>query len=194
MEKRKIGIDIDEVVVEFVNPYLKIYNQKYNRKKRFEDINNFDLWIPLGITKEDAFEITYKFYDSEDFDNIPFVNGAREGIKRLTKDNELFFITSRPLKIKEKTEQFFRKNFPELNYEIIFSGDIWGSQEKKKPVICKRLCIENIIEDNINYAFDCAKSGIITYLLNKPWNQNGNLPKNIIRVKSWNEILERLES
>ena len=44
-KKLKIGIDIDEVVVEFVKGYLEIYNQKYNPRKFFEDIYCYDLWI-----------------------------------------------------------------------------------------------------------------------------------------------------
>ena len=192
MEKRKIGIDIDEVVVEFVKGYLKIYNKKYNQNKSFENIFCYDLWIPLGITREEAFAISNRFYDSEDFENISLVDGAGEGIEKLSKKNKLFFITSRPVKIKEKTEQFFKKNFPYLPLNLIFSGDIWGSQEKKKPIICKKLGIEIIIEDNINYALDCASVGVFTYLLDKPWNQNGNLNNNMIRVKNWEEILGEL--
>jgi len=192
MEKRKIGIDIDEVITEFVKSYLKIYNHKYDDNKTFEDICSYDLWKPLGITRGEAFEISDEFYASRDFDNISFVDGAKDGIERLSRENELFFITSRPVKIKEKTEQFFKKSFPNLNLPLIFSDGLFHNQEETKANICKELNIDSIIEDNINYAFDCAETGIITYLLDKPWNQSNALPKNIIRVKNWKEIMEKL--
>lgn len=187
----KIGIDIDEVVVEFLKGYLKVYNNKYNKNKKFEDIFSYDLWIPLEIPRDDAFKITDELYNSEDFDNLSLVEGAYNGIIKLSKENDLFFVTSRAEFMEGKTRDFFER-FPNLKYKLIFTRDVWGSQEKTKANICKKLGIETIIEDNINYAFDCANLGIITYLLNKPWNQNGSLPKNIIRVENWNQILNKI--
>ena len=34
----KIGIDIDEVIAEFVRGYLKLYNKKFQGNLKFEDL------------------------------------------------------------------------------------------------------------------------------------------------------------
>ncbi len=50
-----------------------------------------------------------------------------------------------------------------------------------------------MIEDTKEHSELCAKDGIKTFLLDKPWNQHCVEHENIIRVKDWNEILERLK-
>ena len=45
-----------------------------------------------------------------------------------------------------------------------------------------------MIEDNPDYALELAENWIKTYLLEKPWNKHVKKHKNIILVKSWDEI------
>jgi uncharacterized HAD superfamily protein len=46
-----------------------------------------------------------------------------------------------------------------------------------------------MIEDNPDYALDLAENGILTYLLEKPWNKfRKETHKNLIKVKTWEEI------
>ncbi len=52
--------------------------------------------------------------------------------------------------------------------------------------------IKIMIEDNPEYALDCAKNGIKTFLLDKPWNKNYSQHENLIKVKSWEEIVKSL--
>lgn len=188
----KIGIDIDEVVVEFVRGYLKLYNQKYNKNIKFEDIFTYSLWKPLGRSKEEVFELADEYYLSESFDKIELVQGAKEGIKELNSISEAVFITSRPNIIKEKTKTFLKQVFPDPNLKIIHSSNSYSQTNgKTKSEICKNQKIDILIEDDINYALDCADNGIKVILLDKPWNQEKE-HKNIIRVKDWDEILEKI--
>lgn len=66
-------------------------------------------------------------------------------------------------------------------------------ENKSKSEICGELGISIFIEDNSSYALDCAKKGIKVLLLDKPWNKNYEKHPNIIKVNSWEEILERLK-
>ena len=50
-----------------------------------------------------------------------------------------------------------------------------------------------MIEDNADYALDCAKKGIKTFLLDKPWNHDYVKHKNIRKVSDWNELIKLLE-
>jgi len=188
----KIGIDIDDVLAEFARGYLEKYKEKYGKEVKFEDIFSFDLWKPLGISKQESIELADSYYDSPEFDNIDLVEGAFEIIKKLNKEHKLFFITSRPLKIKDKTNLFLNKYFSDINFELVFSNDFFGSQRKSKSEICRELGIGLLIEDNKSYSLDCAKKGIKVFLFDKPWNKNFE-HENVERVYSWNEILERLK-
>ncbi len=59
--KMKIGIDIDEVIVEFVRGYLELYEKKYGKKILFEDIFSYNLWEPLKISKEEIIKLADEF-------------------------------------------------------------------------------------------------------------------------------------
>lgn len=188
----KIGIDIDEIIVEFAKGYLGLYNKKHSRNIKFEDLFTYSLWKPLGISKKEAFELAEEYYSSHLFDNLELVEGAEEGIKELNVDHKLVFITSRPDHIKEKTEVFFKKIFPNLNLEVVYSSNSYlETNGKTKSEICKNQGVDVLIEDDIDYALDCADNGIRLILLDKPWNKKEE-HSNIIRVKNWNEILKEI--
>ena len=188
----KIAIDIDEVIVDFVRGYLNVYEKRYGKKAFFEDIFSHNFWESLKISKEESLDIADEFYDSEQFDNIGIIEGAKESILELSKNNELFIITSRPLKLKKQTEQFFQTNFNEIPFKIFYSGGFL-TMGQTKGEICKNLGISILIEDNKDYALDCAKRGVKVFLLDKPWNKNHEQHERVIKVKNWNEILGHLK-
>lgn len=190
--KKKIGIDIDEVLVNFMENYLEFHNKRHNTSFNLNDVTNYHLW-KCGIhqSKEESVKEVLDFNNSKDFEKIDFVEGAKFGIETLSKIHYLFFITSRTLEIKEKTEEFFYSHFPRNGFEFLFSGEIYGG--KTKTEICKDLGISEMIEDNPNYAFDCAVRGIKVFLLDKPWNRDYQRHENIIKVKDWKELLERIK-
>lgn len=190
----RIGVDLDEVIVEFVRGYLRLFNKKYNRNVRFGDISSYNLWIPLGISREEAFELADEYYESEDFDDIKLVEGARDGLMRLAQDPkyQVVIVTSRPVHVREKTQLFFRQNFNGLDIEVIYSGDIFKKQGKTKAEICRELGLDFLIEDRRDYALECAAKGTRVLLLDKPWNQSGGFHDKMKRVVGWRGILEQI--
>jgi uncharacterized HAD superfamily protein len=187
----KIGIDIDEVITKFIEGYLKIYNEKYDKRVCFEDVITYDLWECLSISEQEAYKISDEFYDSKDFENVNFIEGAKDSINELSKNNEVILVTSRPLKIRGKTEKFFKENFPNNNFKILFSGDRFG-KGKSKLDICEEEAIGIIIEDEPKYALSCAQKGIKVFLLDKPWNQDIE-HENVVRVNNWKQVMELLK-
>lgn len=187
----KIGIDLDEVVFEFFKKYLEIFNKKFNTNVSLSDLNKFHIWEVTSISKEDSLQLANEFYNSESFNELELVEGVKEAISFLNKNYEIYFITSRPESIKEKTNLFLKNIFKEMNYQIYFSGGVWGGN-KSKGQICAELGIDFFVEDNLDYALSCAKRGIFTFLLDKPWNKEGKPHEKIFRVKNWKEILNKL--
>ena len=188
----KIAIDIDEVVVEFVRGYIRILARK-GIKADYDKTNTYNLWEAYSITREDSIKYAEEFYESESFENIELVEGAKDAINSLEKKNELFFLTSRPASIKDKTHQFIKKHFPNSNINLVFAGDFHKDNGKTKAEICRELGISIIVEDNKNYALECAKSGIQVFLIAKPWNVDSESHENIKKVNSWSEILDNIK-
>jgi uncharacterized HAD superfamily protein len=189
----KIGIDIDDVVVEFVKGFCEFFNKLKNTNYVFEDVYTYNLKKLVNISKEEEINLIKDFNKSEKFFNLDFVKGAKENIFDLEEKNKIFFITSRPLEIEKITNDFFERNFPKNNFEIHFSCEKWGNGEgKTKGEICLDLGIEVIIEDNEKFALECAEKGIKSFLLDKPWNQDYVKHENIIKVKNWKELMVHL--
>ena len=187
-----IAIDIDEVVVEFIRGYIRIL-EKNGIKVEYDKTHSYIFWESYPLTREQAIKFADEFFDSEFFENIELVAGAKEAIIQLEKKNELFFLTSRPLSIKDKTQRFMEKHFPNSNITLVFSGDFHKDNGKTKAEICRELKIPVIIEDNKNYALECAKSGVKAFLIAKPWNVDAENHENIIKVNSWGEIMNNLK-
>ncbi len=191
----RIGTDLDEIVIEWVRSYLKFFNKRYRKSVRFEDIKSYDLWKPLGISREEAFSLADEFYETPEFKNLQLVEGAKEGLMTLAEKNELFFITSRPRYIERQTSNFLKRNFDGIlneNFDVFYSGDVFGNG-KTKAEICEELRIEIFFEDRRESAVDVARKGIKVLLLDKPWNQYGKCNDNVKRVDDWNKILEEIK-
>ncbi len=188
----KIGIDIDEVVVEFVKGYLKFYEKESGKKYLFDNVSSYNFWEVLDFSKEEAYGSVNRFFETEDFEKLDLIDGVNESIGELSENNDIFFITSRPNFINGKTKEFLNRNFPEVSFELIHSKG-FDTQRKHKEEICLDRDIKIMIEDNYEYAKKCADKGINVFLLDKPWNKSSEEHKNITRVKHWNEILEQLK-
>lgn len=187
----KIGVDIDEVITELMKPFLEYSNSKNKTSFKLEEIDNYHLWeTKLYNSKEEAVKDMIEFHHSEKFDDITLAEGVKEILNKVSRTHEIHFITSRPEIVKEKTNNFIKENFPEDDFKVIFSGEVYGG--KSKSEICLEENISIFVEDNASYAFDCAKEGIKVFLIDKPWNKDYEEHENIIKVKNWNEILENL--
>jgi uncharacterized HAD superfamily protein len=193
IEKQKIGIDIDDVIAYFMKHFIDYSNKKNGTSFKVDEISNYNLWeTEIHPSKEHSVGEVLEFQNSTHFDNIGLVEGVKEAIEKLSKIYDIHFVTSRPQQIKEKTDKFLNKHFPENNFNVIYSGEIHGG--KSKSDICSDFEIPLMIEDNPFYALDCASKGVRVFLIDKPWNKNHEPHDNIIKVNDWNEILNHLES
>jgi uncharacterized protein len=194
IKKLKIGIDIDDVTCEFVRPYLDFHNKKFKTNFIFDQITKPLFWESFGIDQSKMQEYFDDFQNNylllEEF---PLVNGVKEAINKLSKIGEIFFITARPFKLISRTQTFLDKNFPDVHFELIHSGDLHGGK-KNKSEICKELGINILIDDISSFCEDCSKKGIKVFLFDKPWNNlfNEKDYENITRVKNWEEVLNKM--
>ena len=102
----KIGIDIDEIVVEFVRGYLDFYNGIHGTDFEFNDIYCTRLEEFLNTSKERVLKVMNDFYETESFENLDLVEGVRVLLLEISKNHQIIFITARRLKEKEKTRIF----------------------------------------------------------------------------------------
>lgn len=187
----KIGIDIDEVIAEFLESFLEFYNSKYNRNLKKEDFKSYQFEETLGGShEEEAVELVKEHgYEGE----IKLVSGALEAIKELSKKHELIILTARHPMFKDKTEKFLEMHFGNIFSQILYTGEAFQKYGTTKSDLCRNLDISIIIEDNKIFSLECAEKGINVFLMDRPWNKDCFNHENILRVKNWNEALEKIK-
>lgn len=191
-KKRAIGIDLDNVLLDFTATFLNYHNAVFNTNFRREDMFNYQLGEPLGCSEEEAEKRILDFYETDFHWNAFPVGGAPEAIKQLSKNNSLVVVTSKPQRLKEKTLVWISKHYGDVFSEIFFTNQFHGDGAKKtKGEVCGELGVSVFIDDHIECAEDVAREGIKVLLLNEPWNQKDLMP-GITRVNSWEDILKEL--
>ncbi len=191
----KIGIDMDEVIADWVNAVLNFYHAKTGKKHYKEEFKEYKLWPVWGISKEEAVEIVDEFHEIHKPHEVSPIKDAIDAIKKLGEKHEPIIITGRPIRFKHKIHEWLEYYFGKNNIQIIHAGDFHKGQAALKAEICKEKFITVLLEDAPETALDCVNSGIKIILFDQPWNRDINLD-NITRVYNWQEalsIIERLE-
>jgi len=189
----KIGFDLDDVVVSWFSSFLKFFNPSQGTSYVLKDMTDFCLWkVGIGKTRQEAIDFVDRFYESEYFEKIPFVEGAEEGLRFLGRDNDLIFITSRSEKYRPKTERFVGEGLGRSLDCLFFSGDFVKNGRKTKADICIEQEVKHYVEDCLDYANEVANRDVRVSLLDTPWNQ-GRLVEGVKRVYNWKEILKHVE-
>ena len=179
----KVAVDIDEVVVEYLRGFCDFYNKDKDKKLKYEDFKFFSFEKVLGISERESDEVHREYTESKYFENIGLVDRAAWGVNKLAEDNDLVFITARPIRDREKTIDFLKKTFPEHSFDVYFEG-------VDKHVKCKELGVGVLIEDGFT-SQRYAEKGVNIILLDKKWNKDC-LHENIYRCFNWEEIVERV--
>jgi len=191
--KPRVGVDIDEVLVNQLEQAIAFYKLKTGKYIPLENFFSYNWWEVRGISKEESLKIDREFRFSTYFNKLSLVKGAKNAILKLSFSYEIIFITSRPFLIKKKTEDFIKKTFPDKQFKILFSNDFHiENSGKTKSEIAKELDLDFLIEDSFEYSAQSAEKGIKVFFLNKPWNK-GATHKNIIQIKSWEDIFKKIK-
>ncbi len=194
-KKIKTGVDLDEVLANFIPELNNYYNFTYDTKFKFRDYKFYDLEKTWGGGKERAVEIVKDFYKSEFFYKIKPVSYSQKALEVLSKNSEFIAITSRPEYLQEATEYWIKKFFPEKIKKVFYTGQYVLQSPLLKLDICLKEDVRVIIEDNLQTSLECAKKGIKSFLLDKPWNQNGSEEaNNLVRVKNWKSLLRKYKN
>lgn len=188
-----IWVDLDEVLAELLDYVLYYHDYKiYWKDIQREKVEDYYIhhMVEYDISLEEAIDWFRKpLFDDHDLQLKPVI-WAMEWLMKL-KNNwyKLKIVTARQGDLFwEYTKKWVEKHYPNIFEEIIFANHFTGNH-KTKSELCKEHQILHMIEDNPDYALELAENGIITYLIEKPWNKNKcRVQNNIICVKAWSDI------
>ena len=178
----KIVSDIDECVVEYLQGFCDFYNDEVGGDLVVEhwDFKNFSFQKTLGISAVESDKIREEYMMSKYFDNMKFIDGAREGIEKLASKHDLVFVTNRPGNHKVKTRMCYDYNFPNRNFDIYFEDGC-----KLDRIV--KLGADLIIEDSPS-SLKYAEEGFRVLLFDRKWNRDVE-HENIYRCENWGKII-----
>lgn len=188
----KIAIDIDDVLADFVTSLCRFHNDKYGTSLTRENFHSYRVSEVWGGTDEEAISKIFEFHDSRYFRDIAPVDGSIEAINNLSKRFDLAVLTSRHRKFEPETVEWLETYFHgAFTNKIYFSHNSYADfgNTKRKSDFCMEINIAFLIEDSLEYAKECRRTGTRVYLFDRPWNRKEE-PTGITRVKNWQEIME----
>ena len=184
-----IWVDCDDVLSETMKEIIK-RSPLVEKWIHMPDIISYNLFEieKIWITKQEALDIFYSFFESEEYLLTQPVYWAYEKLyewKSLWHD--LFVVTWRPEQYEEVTKQWIEWHFP-----WIFSGYLFMNQysenEIPKSILCRDKWIQLLIDDNAQNINDVNSVGIPWFMLDRVWNRSVQDTNLLNRVYSWDEI------
>ncbi|MBT3583166.1 hypothetical protein HN924_03215 [Candidatus Woesearchaeota archaeon] len=190
-----IGVDFDDILGECAQAMIDWHNQVYGTSNKIKDIITFDLEHVWKTTYEERIKRCEEFLHSKYCGEMNVVNGALDGIDKLSKKHKLIIITARLNAVSEVTQKWIDKYFPNIFEKICYNED-WKNigPQGSKLQMCKDNKVDMLIDDNLDTAKKVSAGNIPVLLLDYPWNQSDELPDKVTRVKRWEEIVDSIDS
>lgn len=193
MSKPVLAVDVDDVLAPFGPSYLEYFNKQHGTNHKMEDFPHYYFVGDLnGVDNRDAAEpyIT-EYVQWAAANNTPLDATAVEGLRKLEEHYDIYVITSRHPDVYEVTKDWLQTQVPNVFKDVHF---IRARAEKtSKPQICEEIGAKFLIEDHPEHLADCAKYGVRGLLYGDyAWNRDVELPENVERVRTWNDVLEVL--
>ena len=174
---KTIGIDIDDVIAEFVPYFIHMYNKKYKTKFKLSDIHSYCLSEELGTIQRRIDDEIFGMQVRGEYKKlIPYPDASKYISLLKKKGHKIILITTRVCA--HDTVEWLKEN--KIPYDNLFTI-------KSKQYILGELGLDYFIDDNIDNVTYAEYFKIKPILFNQPWNTNC-VRKNVMKANDWREI------
>lgn len=179
----RIGVDIDGVLADSLPLWIEELNRFFNKNRRLEEINLYDICQTYGITTTELDDFLVqkgRFLMSAP---LP-VTGASQYLCKIKQNHQIYIVTAREEQYGPETRAWLNRHG--LPYDELL---LLGSHEKKETCLAKNLNI--LVEDTLEIGLKVSAAGVPVLLMDAPYNQ-GPLPKLVYRARSWDEVYQNI--
>ena len=195
MTKLCIGLDIDDVLLDFIGSFVNFHNFHYGTRLTKNSFCTFNFEdVGGGSIKEARAKVDF-YLSSPFFKKIPPLPFSREAVSFLEKKYNLINITSRLDNSIDDTFEQISLYYGSAFKEIYFTNEWAQNGRKFKQDVCLEKGVDLFIDDSLNNVLVCAPNVSKCFLFgNYAWNKfnDEKLPKNVFRVADWKEVLEKI--
>ena len=168
MRKPVFALDVDGVLLDIVPGAVAYVKKKYGVTIKHEHVTDWDWDYSWSLTEG----LTNEFWEHVWNTPAQMHDGALEFITGLTLEGfEPVLVSTRPNNFKgmgDIARQAAFRDFPQLGVERIELVE----HNKDKVDVLQRYNSLYMLEDNpINAAMCHKKSGVLSYLITRPWNE-----------------------
>ena len=189
----RIGVDVDDVLAESLPGYLDAFRRYFGHEVKVEDAM-WEISRRYPDIPAPAWSGFYAELEATDFlATRPVYPDAVAGVRSLAgRGHRLVVVTGRLTVHREHTRRLLqRAGIAELFEELVHRDGEAAVDYKPRIVREKRLQL--LIEDELHVALAAAQVPVPVFLVDRPWNQ-GDLPQNVTRVGSWDQLLRLVEA
>ena len=152
-KKIRVGIDVDNVIVDFSEKFIYEFNRITEKNAVREDITEWDIELLFNEIYKDIDKTLIRkiLLSPEMVEDIPYKEFSKEILLEIGKNKsiEIVIITALHDELIENRKAWFKKEFPELNYELHF--------EKIKSNVHLNNPIDYMIDDGLHNLEDLSK-------------------------------------
>ncbi len=187
----KIGIDLDDVLADSLPHYLQAFNRRFGLDVELAD----GAWRIADrfphIPRQEADDFFTELIDDGFFSSRSLIPHAKEAVETLADDgHDLYIITGRTPRDERITMDWLTR----VGVLSHFAAVMHRTREPvghHKSSAASELQLDLFIEDELAVALAVAETAIPVLLFDHPWNQ-GPLPGNMHRIRSWGEALTQI--
>ena len=188
----RIGVDIDDVLVDALPHFLAAFNARFAKAVPLEeaDWGIFRAFPEIPATDRRAF---WKTLEEERFlFQRPVHPEAVAAINRLRDlGHDLFLVTGRLPWHRAPTLDWLTSQGLGEAFTDLLVRELQRPREEHKREAATALRLEAFVEDERGTAEALVTLPLTVFLLDRPWNRGPALP-GLKRVRDWAEILGRL--
>ena len=190
-QRLRIGVDVDDVLVESLPAYLELFRRRFGREVKIQEA----AWEIFRRFPEIPAEQVGAFYaELERIDFLgtrPVYPEAIAGVRALAAaGHRLYVVTGRLAQHQNHTRRMLEGAGLLGLFEDLVHRD-GESLAGYKPRVLRELGLQLHIEDELDVARAAARIPVQVLLLDRPWNR-GDLPGGVTRVKDWDQVVRRV--
>lgn len=200
MKRKTIAIDIDDVLAANAEGFAEFSNKRWGTHLKPDDYTEHwaEIW---GVDSKEVEKRRDVIVKEKVFLKHRFFEEAKAVLEELAKSYKMVIVSSRGPRVQADTIDWINENFKGIFSEIHFAR-IWDRPihileqlKMTKAEVCQEIGADYLIDDQPKHCIAAARAGITSLLFGDyKWTKINNLPKSVVRVKNWREVLEYFES
>lgn len=179
MKKKKLIIDLDNVICDSDSVVRALIKKHLHISARRQDIVSFDYWKALGYDKKSEKAIWAEFHEKSCF-SATLVEHSVNALSRLSLYTDIHILTARHKSASPLTRKWVQKHrLPHHSLRLV------NESEKIKTALASNNGL--LVDDRGETAAAIAREGRRVILFDNPWNKRFK-HKNIVRRADWPSI------